>query len=175
MADEPSIVAGGWCAPSETIYELTTGMDSRERALWRGLVEPTPQERQKAADKLYEQETIDNRNWFDTGVMLEKVKALRLGPLAAAILGLHQRDERHNFCVHCDDERVVMWPCSTARVVLHSVGIKVPDEVVYDKPKPVVQDPDNPRWPYPAGPVDDPWTFPSVSVARGGLRFGGPS
>jgi hypothetical protein len=175
LKTRPTVVAGGWCAPSETIYQLGTGESSRETMLWHGLVEPTQEERQKAADELYEQETLDNRNWFDTGVMLGKVEQMHFGPLAKAILALHRRDERHNFCVQCDDERVVMWPCATVRVVLHSVGIKVPEEVIYDKPKPVVQDNDNPRWPFPAKPLTQAeiFGFPEVSTRRGGISFGG--
>ena len=162
--------AGGWCAPSGTIYDRTCG-PSREDALWAGLVEPTQEERQAAADALYEQEVQDNRNWFATGVFLGRVEAHEFDDVSKAILDVHAREERHNFCTHCDDERVVMWPCHTARIVLKFAGIDIPDEVIYDKPKLVLQDNDNPRWPFPAGPVDTRLTIPLVSVPRGGITF----
>lgn len=181
MAEDPSeftteVTSGGWTAPSETIYDLM-GSGARDEALWRGMVEPTPEERQAAADQLYEQEIIDNANWFQTGVMLEQVKRTHFGPLANAVLELHAREGSR--CRTCADGSgygwgLVPWPCATARVILASVDITVPDEVIYDKPDPVVQDRDNPRWPYPAGPVDTRLTLPEITVNRGGLRYPTP-
>ena len=168
MNDQPAIVGGGWCAPSETIYELGR-LNDRKRALWSGQVEPTPEERQAAADALYEQEVQDNRNWFDTGVFLERVKAHTFDALQQAILDLHALCA-HGICAQCGDEYPVSWPCPTARLILTHVGITVPDELVYDKPAVVLQDDSNPRWPFPAGPVD-PFTFSLVSTVRGGIRF----
>lgn len=174
--DQPGVVAaGGWCAPSETIYELATGMNARERMLWRGEVEPTPEERQAAADELYAQEVLDNRNWFDTGVFLERLKRITFTGVAKDILDLHARTESGicNVCV-TGWETSVQWPCSTALIVLRAWMDDIPEEFVYEKPEPVVQDPDNPRWPFPSGPVD-PFTFPEVKATRGGIRYPTPA
>jgi len=166
-----AIVGGGWCAPSETIYDLSAG-NSREHLLWSGLADPTPEERQAAADQLYEQEVQDNRNWFSTGVFLERVKAHEFDSMQQSILDYHGATESGicNVCVTAW-ETSVTWPCHTARLVLTHVGIEVPEELVYDKPEPVLQDNDNPRWPFPAGPVDTRLTFPEVGVSRGGIKF----
>jgi len=163
--------AGGWCAPSGTIYDLTCG-PSREDALWAGLVEPTQEERQAAADALYEQEVQDNRNWFATGVFLERVKAHEFDAMQQSILDYHAATESGicNVCVTAW-ETSVAWPCHTARIVLKFAGIDIPEELVYDKPEPVLQDNDNPRWPFPPGPVEVGFSMPEIRVSRGGIKF----
>lgn len=163
--------AGGWCAPSKTIYELGAA-HSREKALWRGLIEPTQEERQAAADALYEQEVQDNRNWFATGVFLERVKAHEFDAMQQSILDYHAATESGicNVCVTAW-ETSVAWPCHTARIVLKFASIDIPEELVYDKPEPVLQDNDNPRWPFPPGPVEVGFSMPEIRVSRGGIKF----
>ena len=170
-----AIVGGGWCAPSETIYDLSAG-NSREHLLWSGLADPTPEERQAAADALYEQEVQDNANWFHTGVFLERVKAHEFDALQEAILELHHIEVRHGnaSCEGCPEDDSYgppSWPCPTVRLVLTHVGIDIPEELVHEKPAVVLQDNDNPRWPFPAGPVDSRLTIPPISVPRGGITF----
>jgi len=167
----PAIVAaGGWCAPSSTIYALA-GTRGHVEDLWRGRVEPTAYEISTA---IVEQEEVYEdamRAWTATQRFLTAVGNYRWAGLAKEILELHSNV--HGSCALCTgfDGESVEWPCSTVRVVVRSVGLVVPSEIEHDRPVKPTPDPTNPRWPFPPGPV--PWfDMPSVRVSRAGISYG---
>lgn len=159
------VSAGGWCAPSETFY----GTRSRERDLWLGLAEPTAEEIATATRDLHERYAEDREAWERTQAFLDVHRAVRYEGLAREVLDLHALEDGGN-CRTCYADSEVAWPCTTARIALRSAGVDVPPAVLHARPEPPRPDLDNPRWPFPAGPVDE-FAIPQVSVLRGGARY----
>lgn len=181
MADDQSgiVAAGGWCAPSETIYAFANERDRFHQLLY-GQAEPTQEEIDAEIDRRMRVYLDELKAWTETQAFLREVAAWEPLGLPKAILALHSHHEQKwgvaghvdIRCSECEvDEHSVQWPCATARIVLAQKLIAVPDELEYEEPTKPVRDESNPRWPFPAGPVDDEFAFPEVSVARGGLRF----
>lgn len=168
------VAAGGWCAPSEIIYDIEN-MNTRERRLWRGEVEPTPEEIATEIDRMMAEYLDDLKAWDETQVFLRRVEHAHARGLPQRILALHHREVR--WCRHCNGQEgdpydEPAWPCPTARLALlmYLEPRFIPDEPRYEEPAKPVRDESNPRWPFPSGPID-PFTFPEVSVRRGGIRF----
>lgn len=169
------VAAGGWCAPSETIYEIATGMNTRERMLWRGEVEPTQEEITAEIDRMMAEYLDELKAWDETQVFLRRVEHAHIDHgLPARILALHKRSGSvPKWCNECEyDEHPVLWPCPTARLALtmYLEPRFIPAEPRYEEPVKPVRDESNPRWPFPAGPVEE-FPFPEVQAIRGGLRF----
>lgn len=169
------VTAGSWSAPSETIYDLIGHPDrlSREMLLAYGHAQPTQEEREKAANALREAYADAVSRWLDTNDFLERVKEAEFTGLAKAVMQMHALSSIGDceVCVDSWNDSHVQWPCATARLALDDAGVSLPKgDLVYKKPEPPLRDPDNPHWPYPKGPVAR-FTFPEVSVNRGGLRY----
>lgn len=164
------VAAGEWCAPSTIPLPV-----SRESLLWGGHVEPTEDERRAAAEGLYEQYLADKAAWEETERFLARFEAWKPAGIEKEILELHGMDR--GFCVHCgsvgDEFDEPTWPCATVRLILHNNYIDVPQRLVYIEPQSLWQDENNPRWPFPAGPVDPFLTIPLLRINRGGVRFDG--
>lgn len=169
------VAAGGWCAPLLTTYNLT-GMDRRFRTtrLWNGTEEPTEEDIHSATEWLREEYQREMVAWQETQHLLGLVERTAFLSTSREIMALHSRTG-NGHCAHCtfdeDDEFAEpSWPCETVRIILKAASIDVPDELVYEMPVEPTPDPDNPRWPFPSGPVEA-FGFPSVEVTRGGIRY----
>lgn len=180
--DQPIVAAGGWCAPSETIYSMVGHSEqmSREMLLAWGRAEPTPEEITRARMEHHEHFLADTVAHLDTKAFLAQVEATNFGTsLARSILELHQHYEQKwgvsdgvdLCCSHCEEgENRVQWPCPTVQVVLKYAGVEWPDRIVPVEPV-WAPDESNPHWPYPAEPVELGFTLPEVSIRRGGITF----
>lgn len=165
MPNPATLSAGGWSRNEIAM------LVPREEALAWGHVEPTQEEITAARDRIparYAEQVIQ---WDTTRAFLAEVAAADLSPLARRVLQLHSRASDHAYagCTECaDGDGVgVEWPCDTARVVFQHAEIDVPDVLVFETPVLPIPDPDNPRWPYPAGPVRLMDYFPFVTLNRG--------
>jgi len=143
----------------------------RSEALAWGRVEPTADEIAQARVAVGERYAEAVIHWAATRKFMAELDAVTLSPLASAVLDLHRRDATNGFplCAAC--EHPTYWPCTTARIVLDDVPLDVPEELVFETPVLPIPDPDNQRWPYPAGPITWADLLPIAAAPRGGIRY----
>lgn len=176
------IIAGGWCAPSETVYQmgddptltpgemfnvdgdLVTSMKptvremlagKRRRAeLWAGTADPEPTDEEKriVVEWMHRQYVAELEQWQETQHFLGKVKRHKFVGLAAEIMGLHANED--TACAVCTDE----WTGSNHTWPCATVRL-VLDAHGIDVPEELVYD-------KPVEPTPDPgnprWPFPAL-------------
>lgn len=142
----------------------------RSEALAWGRVEPTADEIAAATDRAHAHYAEQVIHWAATRKFLAELEAAPLPFIARAVLDLHHRNGDRDYaeCVECSGDVSTLWPCPTARIVL---DIDVPEELVFETPVAPIPDPDNPRWPYPAGPITWADLFPLAAVTGRGIRY----
>lgn len=145
-----------------------TMMVPRSEALAWGHAEPTQEEVDAARARVPERYAEQVTAWEATRAFLAALDAADLPPLGKRILELHQRASDHAYaeCRECDGNHGSEWPCATVRAVCTIAEVDVPDDLVYKVPVLSIPDPDNPRWPYPAGPVTWGSLFPKMTIDR---------
>jgi hypothetical protein len=147
----------------------------RSEALAWGHAEPTAEEIAAERDRVGERYAEQVTAWTETKAFLAELAAADLSPLVRDVLNLHQRTGDHDYavceaCSGCCDSHAV-WPCGTARLLIRDAGIEVPDDLVFETPVLPIPDPDNPRWPFPAGPVTLGDLFPTITTNANGIRY----